>query len=262
MEQFDIEVKQSLGSITTNFKEVAKALKAEMSAYESMVVTEETLPDAKKDVAFLRKITKSLEDRRKEVKKAFIAPYEEFEDSYKKLKELVDKPIEELDKQIKDFEKKRADEKLVKVKELYKEFIGDLEEYLPFDSIFKPSWLNATCKDKDIQFDISEAKTRVISELEILKGLGSEIEDDIIDVYKNNGNNLAMAIKRNTDYMSDKAKAQTKAAETKPKAETMGTLNDMVDMVQTVKIIVSRSDLELAKNALDFNDISYRVEGE
>lgn len=262
MEKFDIEVKQSLGSISTNFKDVAKALKAEMAVYEKMAVTEETLQDAKKDVAFLRKIEKSLEERRKEVKKAFMAPYEEFEDSYKKLKELVDKPIEQIDKQLKDFEEKRMAEKLVKVKEIYQESIGDYEEYLPFDSVFDKKWLNATCKDKDIQFDISEAKTKVISELEIIKGLGSEIQNELLDTYRANGNNLAIAIKRNTDYMNDKAKLQVKMAEEKPKAEAMGTLNDMVDMVQTVKIIVSKSDLQLAKNALDFNDISYRVEGE
>ena len=47
--------------------------------------------------------------------------------------------------------------------------------------------------------------------------------------------------------------------EPRPSAESMGTLNDLVKMTQTVHIIISKSDLQTVKNVLDFSDIKYQI---
>ncbi len=95
------------------------------------------------------------------------------------------------------------------------------------------------------------------SDLDVIHSLGSEIEEEILSLYRNSDNNLAVAIKRNSDYVSDKIKIQKE--EKKPSSEALGTLNDMVELVRTAHIIVSKSDLQAAINALDFNEIKYQI---
>lgn len=258
--------------IESNLADIEQMLQEKLSVYDGVVVTEDTIVQSKKDVAEIRKIKTSIDDARKKVKKEWMGPYEEFEAKCDKLQELCDKPINEINSQVKVFEEKRKADKKVLVEGIYENKIGEYKEYLPFESIFDPKWLNVSTTQKDIEYDISEKIVKIKSDIDVIKGLGSEIEAELFDIYKKNGNSLVAAMNRNQQYVQDKLKIQTAAQQPimsaapkedfKPNVESTRTLNDMVEMAQTVRIIVSKADLQLAKNALDFNEISYRVEGE
>ena len=264
----DVVVNQVAGKIDCNFAEIKEALALQMSAYTSLEITEDAQKEAKTELATLRKIRKAVDDKRKDVKKKFLAPYENFESEVKDVLAIIDEPIELIDSKLKAFDAKRAEEKLEHVKEIYDETIGDLESYLPFETIFNPKWTNASYKDSDIVFDIQEKTVRVKNDLSVIDALNSEIKDELIALYKKSGNDLATTIQRNTQYMQDKSKVAAQIAEevkanakeqTKPVSEAMGTLNDMVEMTQTVHIIISKADLQEVKNILDFSDIKYQV---
>lgn len=282
MEELNVVVNQVAGKIDCNFAEIKEALALQMSAYTSLEVTEDKQKDAKADLATLRKIKKAVDEKRKEVKEKFLEPYEEFESEVKEIIAIIDEPINLIDSKLKAFDKARAAEKLEHVKEIYNETVGEYQAFLPFESIFNPKWTNATYKDSDIVYDIQEKIVRVMSELNTIEALNSEIHDQLIEVYKNSGNNLQAAVQRNTQYIQDKAKVtaqieeETKAKEEavaeekvenkseqkdepRPSAESMGNLNDLVKMTQTVHIIISKSDLHIVKNVLDFSDIKYQV---
>lgn len=275
MEELNVVVEQTPGVIRCNLEEIKEALKVQMSAYTSLEITEDGIKIAKADLATLRKIRKAVDDRRKEIKKTFSEPYDAFEAEVKAVLAVIDEPIDMIDKKLKQFETARAAEKHNHVRELYEENIGEYSEYLPFDKIFNDKWLNATTKDKDVIFDISELKTKVVSDLEVIHGLGSEIEDELIKVYKANNNNLATAVKRNSSYMEDKvrakaieeekakakAEAEAKAKaeeEPKPAADSMGSLNDMVELTKTVHFIISKADEEEVENLLNISGVSFR----
>lgn len=256
MEELKVTVTQTPGKIKCNLDEIKEALAVQMSAYSGLEITEENVKTAKKDLAVLRKIRTAVDTRRKEIKKEFNAPYEEFEAQVKEVLAVIDKPISEIDSEVKRLDAKRAAEKMEHIKDLYLECLSDYIPYLSLEKVFKESWLNASTKDKDIKYDMSEAKVKVQSDLDVIHGLNSEIEDEILEIYRNNDNNLGIAIKRNSDYVSDKIKVQS---EIKPKAENMGALNDVVEKVKTAHIVVAKEDLQQAINCLEFADISYRV---
>jgi len=249
--------------IESNLKEVETQLKETLSVYKGVIVTEDTVTQSKKDVAQIRKIKTSIDDARKAVKKEWMVPYEAFEEQCDKLQALCDEPIKEINDQVKTFEEQKKAEKRKLVEEIYNNSIGEFGEFLPFEAVFNEKWLNASTKQKDIEYDINEKTTRVRAELDSIKALGSEIEPELIEVYKRNGNNLAAAIQRNTQYLSDKAKvtedikAEAKE-EVKPNAEAMGTLNNAVQAFKTVKFIVSAEDAQRVENMLSFEDIRYR----
>lgn len=211
----ELIVKQQNGVIECNFEEIKADLETMMSAYTSLEITEDGIKDAKTDLATLRKIYKAVDDKRKDVKKDFMKPYTDFEDNVKDLLQVINKPIGMIDNKLKEFETKRIAEKQQYLKDLYEECIGEFGEYLPFEKVKKPQWDNSSITEKAIRYDLSEAVTKVRSDLDAIKGLHSEIEEECLKAYKASGNNILAAISKNTDYVNAKALAQKKLEEEK-----------------------------------------------
>lgn len=264
MEGLDFQVRQTAGTIECNFNELKAALADQMKNYEGVTVCEDEIPVYKGELAALRKFRTAIDSRRKEVEKAFCAPIDEFKANVKELLAEVDRPISLIDEQLKNFEADRVAAKRERVSTLYEEQVGELIEFLPIDKYYNSKWDNKSTSDNDIKFDISELTTKIKSDLDVIRSLGSEIEPELIDVYKANGNDLAAAIKRNSQYTADKAKiqAQAKEEEKKPQPEMMGTLDKVVQAFKTVTFIVSAEDAEEVEGLLNISGISFRkVEG-
>lgn len=65
-----VSVEQTNGILNiSNFDDIKENVQASMNLYKTMVFTEDTLIEAKSTVATLRKLSKCLDDKRKEVKK-------------------------------------------------------------------------------------------------------------------------------------------------------------------------------------------------
>ena len=209
MNELQIKIAKQ-GEIITNLDTLRADLTEIAVRHKGVIVTEENLPLAKKDLAELRKVSKEIEDERKAIKKEWNKPYAAFEAEVKKALEIINEPISEIDKQVKEFETQAKSLKEQHCREIYAENIGEYEEFLPFGSVFKDSWLNVSTTDKDIIFDLSTAKTQVMADMNALKALKSEFEDEVIEAYKSSGNNLASAIQRNQQLVSAKEIAEKK----------------------------------------------------
>lgn len=93
MNELQVVVKQEVGKINWNFEELKTALATEMKKYTGIVFDDDSIADAKKTVAYLRKLKESVEDRRKDVKKKCLEPYNEMEKQAKELTQLIDEPM-------------------------------------------------------------------------------------------------------------------------------------------------------------------------
>ena len=211
MNNFELQITK--GSISTNLDTLKQELEAIAKNYEGVVVSEDTIPLAKKDLASLRALVKEVEDRRKAVKKEWNQPYADFEAEVKNALAIINKPIDLINEQLKEFELQRKADKEQHVREIYAENIREYEEYLPFSEIFDEKWLNVSTTDKDIIFDINAKLTQVKIDLEAIKALQSEFEDEVIKAYKESGNQLSTAIQRNTQLITAKQMATEKAKE-------------------------------------------------
>lgn len=211
MNNFELQITK--GSISTNLDTLKQELEAIAKNYEGVVVSEDTIPIAKKDLASLRALVKEVEDRRKAVKKEWNQPYADFEAEVKNALAIINKPIDLINEQLKEFELQRKAGKEQHAREIYAENIREYEEYLPFSEIFDEKWLNVSTTDKDIIFDINAKLTQVKIDLEAIKALQSEFEDEVIKAYKESGNQLSTAIQRNTQLITAKKMATEKAKE-------------------------------------------------
>lgn len=170
-------------AIKFNFEELKKELTEGLAKYQGLVYDEKSIGDAKKDRATLNNFKKAIEDKRKEVKKQLLEPYENFEKKIKELVAMVEAPVAEIDKQVKSYEQKKKDDKEAEIVDYYAENIGELASLLPLERIFDTRWLNATCRDKEWQTAIDEAVRRTSSDLQTIADLKSEFELQIKDTY-------------------------------------------------------------------------------
>lgn len=172
-----------LQAIEFNYLEIKQELAIRLEKYQDLVYTEETLKEARADRAALNKFKNAIETRRKEIKKACLKPYEDFEVKIKDIVSMIDEPIEAIDKQVKAYEEIRKEEKLDGIKQFYADKVADLAELVPFDKIFNPRWLNVTYKEADIHKEITDLFIKVEDDLKVIAELQSEHELQIKDVY-------------------------------------------------------------------------------
>lgn len=187
MQKLNLSVQLQNGTIDANFDSIKAALVAELDTYKKMVFTEDSKKDAKDTVAYLRKFNKALDDKRKEVKKAYMAPCDAFEAKVNELKKQVDEPINFINQQIEEFERKRVEEKRALIKEIYTGIAAEhaeAVEYLPLQKIYDKRWENATTTKKAITETITERMTSVEIDLATIRSMESEYEDKGIERYK------------------------------------------------------------------------------
>lgn len=187
MEEIRVNVEQKNGVIGFNFEEIKEKLNSELEIYKNMIFTEESKTEAKKTIASLRKLKKSVNDKKLEVKKSFMIPYSNFEAQVKELDNLIDEPINFINNQVEEFERKRVEEKKALISEIYAEIMAEHEEasgYLPLHRIYDSKWENATTTKKEITETITERVDHVEKDLGIIRSMGSEFEDKGIEKYK------------------------------------------------------------------------------
>lgn len=187
MEEIRVNVEQKNGVIGFNFEEIKEKLNSELEIYKNMIFTEESKTEAKKTIASLRKLKKSVNDKKLEVKKSFMIPYTNFEAQVKELDNLIDEPINFINNQVEEFERKRVEEKKALISEIYAEIMAEHEEasgYLPLQRIYDSKWENATTTKKTITETITERVDHVEKDLGIIRSMGSEFEDKGIEKYK------------------------------------------------------------------------------
>lgn len=161
--------------IETNFEAVDAYLTEAMEPYTQMVVTEDSIGDAKKTLAQLRKLRDGINSQKIAVKKEWMKPYTEYEDKAKTLMSRVEKGISNLDSQLKDYDARRKEEKMAELRAWYEQEAARyrVEEYLSWDLIKNPKWANAGFSVEDAENEISERIINAARDVDYITGTDS-----------------------------------------------------------------------------------------
>lgn len=169
---FIAKIPDNLPDIIENNGDEVKAWLGEvMQKYDGLVVTPESVKSAKEDKAKLNKLRAALEDRRKEVKRDYLAPYMAFEEKYKELLALIDEPIGRIDTQIKALDEREQQEKYNRVKEYFNNCMAsslDVPIDVNFDRILNTKWKNKTMKEDALEKEIWDTLCRIKADVEEL----------------------------------------------------------------------------------------------
>lgn len=189
-----------------NIQYLKSELTTQLEYYNSLVVTEDRIKDAKADKAALNKLKTAIDNQRKEVKKQTMALYEPLETECKELLSMIDQPIDAIDRQLKAFEEIKKQEKY----NTLVEFFGKVNclDFVKLDDVLNPKWGNATVKLDTLKSELA--------------GIVQKLSDDYAEIKKLYADSpLLTAIIQKFETTRDKGAALAYAAEIerKEKAE-------------------------------------------
>lgn len=294
--RMDTDLRTALpAAIDFNFEELKTELAERLEHYNSLVVTEDGIKEAKADRAKLNKLRKAIDTRRKDIKKEYIKPYSEFEGKIKELTVLIDQPIKAIDTQLQGYEERRKEERREKVAATYELAIREeLRDIIPLDKIFDQSWLNATTSMKKVLEDLKAIVDRTSADMLVLDTIEEKYRIPVRNVYLNTLNIqnalkhrdeliaaeeafIAREAERKAQEEAQKAREEArkakeaeqaaiqaqKAAEAKPEPQTGGVRPEMTEpevkkYTLRLEFIVTMEQAQAIRNFIDQNNIEYK----
>lgn len=150
------DLSQIPATVEFNFEELKADLAPRLGIYKNLLVTPDTIKEAKDDKAKLNKLRAAIEDKRKEIKKACMTPYEAFEVQCKEIVRMIDEPIKSIDEQIKTFEEQERKAKYERLEAYFMDCVADVDISIAFDRVLNPKWANKGMKEATLQQEICD----------------------------------------------------------------------------------------------------------
>ena len=207
-------------SIEWNHEEIKKEVAEKVEYYKTLVYTEDQVKDAKADRATLNKFVKALEDKRKEIKKQCLAPYDKFEAEMKEVLAIVNEPIGMIDSQIKGFEEEQKAKKLEEVKQAFAD--AGFQDFVTFDQVFDAKWLNKSKSISSIKAELNDLVVKIGKDVMTINSLPAFSFEALV-VYKETLD-ISKAITEGQRLERIQKEKEAHEAEMKAKAEAAAML--------------------------------------
>lgn len=258
-----------------NYEQLQQTVNDYANKFNNMVVTDATEKDAKNIRAELRKVSAALDNRRKEIKKDFNQPYDEFAEKVNALRASLDQAIIPIDAGLKELEEQQRQARLAGVQDLIEEMApnyGVNSSEIEVD----PTWLNKTISKKKIvdgiagtMVSIKKAKDKLATDISTITKYAEVQRVDPagwVDQLKQGQDvdYLMTAIDKQVERQAENQRQlEAKAAEEQTHQENKG--NSIVDtntgevVSHKVALMITTTipKMELLKNFMDSNHIQY-----
>lgn len=176
--------------IQWNHEELKAEIAKKMNEYKTLVFTEDTIKDAKKDRADLNKLKTAFDDERKRIKKLCMEPYNLFETQVKEITSMIEEPIRIINAQIKEVEHLKKEQKRMQIEDLFLT-IG-FQSFITLDKIWDEKWLNATVSLSKIEEQMKSIMYQIGEDVATIHRL-PEFSFEALEAYKSTLN-LSIAI--------------------------------------------------------------------
>lgn len=165
MAQFEIMMRTDtpeLPAEISNFSEVKTAIGEALRQYNAsgIAVTAETVKDAEKVRAQLRKAKEQIETYRKDAKAAYLEKFSRLESQCKELSGLIEEPITAIDRRIKEFEDAESVKKYDEIMCIFA-LIPNRHEWLALNDILNPKWKNKGVTLEKLKMEIHDAVRQI-----------------------------------------------------------------------------------------------------
>lgn len=236
------------------FDELRIDLKNRLNKYNSLVVTENAIQDAKSDRANLNKLKKAINDEKIKLKKE---AFDNFENQCKDLVALIDEAVGNIDTQVKIFEQKAKDSKLMKLKDMWagKEIANIIE----YEQVHNEKWLNASATEASIDKAMNEIVDKYNSDVNILS---SFIQSDEEYKYGIELYNKSLDLSSVINKITDRRNIIKEHEEAKNNVENSPATTDFVNssIIHTLGFIINanRTQIKALNEFMKFNGIKFK----
>lgn len=263
---------QKLGALTTNAKDIKALIEKVLPNYDIANYNESNIDIAKKDKAMLNKAAKVLNDKRIELEKQFLAPFNEFKDIITDTCKLIKTATDKIDSVVKESELR---EKESKKKDIEKFWESSGSILFPLSKIWDEKWLNKTAKMKDIQKEILDKINKVNDDIITIEAIGNDVEllkSLYLDTLNLNSTiQYANTLKANREDAQKEAEERAKQSTPAPEAVKMDVVDDnpFEDvkaepqairtelLTRTMKVIGTYNQLVALGNFMNDNGITF-----
>jgi len=187
MNDLQIVVNQQQGVIITNFEDIKQELSAQMEVYKDLEVTEANKPERKKDVATLRKMIKAVSDKRIEVKRECLKPYDAFEKLSNELVEIINEPIGIINNQVMEFEDAQRIAKAEAINEVFDELIGvcspEMQDEIGLITIYDTRWENASATLKSVKDEMIVKLNAIRDNVALISSMVSDKTEEALKLF-------------------------------------------------------------------------------
>ncbi len=259
-----VVVENELGKLAINYDQLKKQLDRSLKIYDTFEVTEDNIPISKTERANLNKLVKVIDDKRKELKKEFLKPYELVEKQCNELKGMIDGVVGKIDTGIKSFENKVKEEKYNEIKKYYDSFDWQL---VPFGELFEDRYLNSGVKTSEWQKSVSDKIMAINQDLSLVNNF--DVEDrELLKAYYLDTLNLALAKEKYDRNMASRARFVESKVETPQVVEPVKVEEPIIPKADEplyelkFKVTVTETQLNKLNDFLEYNNIEFEQLGE
>lgn len=261
---------QKLPEILSNIEKIKSWATARTENDRTLILrTDEDFEKARERCAEINKIIKSIDDKRKEVKKEYTAPLEIFEKSLKEPIAILQSARENLWGQVLKSEDRVKSEKEADFKNYWESISAD-NPYRTFEQIFDRSWLNKGKRKEAVYSAMDDAYNAICTDIAAIKGLGSKYEVSLLEYYREN-HSIAQIIAYNARLTAAESRQQAEGGtdkqilpseNSKPAQNVYENEKGMPDdaeesMTMDFRVYATKTQLTKLKEFLNANKIKY-----
>lgn len=159
-----------------NYDELKAFLTEALQEYNTLIVTEDAISDAKAKRATLNKLADNINSYRINVKKQLMAQYDaDFKPKCDELVSMTKDASDNIAKQIKAFEEAEANRKLEAIQRRYEEMADeDMHRFCPWGYVLNPKWSNKGVTEDAAVAEITAEMEKVRGDIAAIREMGGE----------------------------------------------------------------------------------------
>lgn len=247
--ELELKSNLTLGTLETNAKAIKELVETKLEDYspENYIGRAD---EAKSDRAVLNKAEKALNDKRLELEREYMQPFQDFKalitDTCKAIKTASGK----LDEIVKAEETREKQEK----EKLIREYWAQKEITLfELEKIWNPKWLNKTTKQKDIEAEIDAAVQKALNDLAIIDRFPAE-DVALIKAEYLNSLDLSAATAKADQLKANRDRLAREKAEREKLQQEASLQQQREEEKADINAEAKRADSSLISAALDVED--------
>lgn len=216
IQENDLELvvsEKTLGSLTTNAKQIRDVVKENLPKYDISNYTEDNIDQAKKDKASLNNAAKALTAKRIEIEKEFMKPFGEFKEIVTETVQLISQCSAKIDTVVKQSEQIYKDKKKESITLYFDENNANLVD---LKKVFKEAWLNKSVSLKAVCTDVDLVLKSIDQDIETLRTFCADF--DVLRTYYMDTLNITNTVQYANRLKEQRERARV-AEEARKKAE-------------------------------------------
>lgn len=214
-----------------NLKETLSAYVLQYSNAKFNCDDKESRQNAKSIMADLRSKKNQIEEKRKEIRKRALDPYDTFAKKCKELTGMIDETVSGIDTQLKDWDRRQKAQKAKEIEEKFNEqTTEEFRTIVPFSYILDPKWLNQSTTKTKAEAELMSRIIGCRKDLATINAFSDTEKEYVLPTYKATHdmnavlaklNDFRTAIEEDRKHREEAEKAKEAAAKQKSEPEYM-----------------------------------------